>query len=547
MIWRRRVRLVEGIIVVVAGTVLAAACSRASGSDNAAPPGTGVAAIASTVIPANEGTPQPGGAMVLGIDAEPSGFNPVQNQYATNNMIVASSIFETLTVFDKDQKVQPYLADSLTPSNLASKWTIKLKPNIKFSDGTPFDAAAVKANIDAFKAGLSSIVLKVVDSVNVVDDLTVEVDMSQPWASFPSFLASEEGFMEAPNAINAPDAMSHPVGTGPFVLDKWDHGTSIVVKKNPNYWQSGKPYLDQIDFRVLNDPAARVNALESGQINMMFSDDPQTIATYRNKAGFKDVIDATGDAQSIVMNQAAPPFDNINARKALVHATDDKAITDTTGDGVLNPIDQPFSDKNPYHTTDSHYGGFDLDAAKRDVAQYTAETGQPLEFTLTSFAGSSNLALGQLLQEQWSKAGIKTQISTVDQTTGISEIIFGKTQAVLNPNFGYPDPDWTYVYWHSDFTAPVGQISVNFGHLKLPDLDQALVQGRVNLVPDQRKAAYSKVTQLLNDNYAYVWIYRYVAALVAADNVHGLGQAEQAGFATIVAKPYFQDLWMKQS
>jgi ABC-type transport system substrate-binding protein len=331
------------------------------------------------------------------------------------------------------------------------------------------------------------------------------------------------------------------------MLDKWDHGTSIVVKKNPNYWQAGKPYLDQIDFRILNDPAARANALESGEINMMFSDDPQTIASYRNKAGFRDVIDASGDAQSIVMNQAAPPFDNVNARKALVHATDDKAITETFGDGVLTPIDQPFSDKNPYHTTDSHYAGFNLDAAKQDVAQYTAETGQPLNVTLTSFTGAGNLALSQLLQEQWSKAGIKTQISTVDQTTAISDIIFGKTQAVLNPNFGYPDPDWNYVFWHSDFTAPVGQLSVNFGHLKLPDLDQALLQGRVSLVPDQRKAAYGKATQLLNDDFAYVWIYRYVAALVAADNVHGLGPAEQAGFATINSKPYFQDLWLSQS
>src|SRR5262249_49842310 len=155
--------------------------------------------------------------------------------------------------------------------------------------------------------------------------------------------------------------------------------------------------------------------------------------------------------------------------------------------------------------TDPHYAGFDLDQAKKDVAQYTADTGKPLEVTLTSFTGAGNLALSQLLQEQWNKAGIKTQISTVDQTTAISDIIFGKTQATLSPNFGYPDPDWNYSFWHSDFTAPVGQLSVNFPHLKLPDLDQALLEGRVNLIPDKRKEAYNKAVQLLNDNYTYVW------------------------------------------
>jgi ABC-type transport system substrate-binding protein len=539
---RGRGRTAIGAVVVAGAMLAAGACSAAGGEPTAAPPVSGP----STVIPANEGTPVAGGALVVGIDAEPNGLSPVQNNFATDNMLVMSSMLETLVVFDKDQHTQPFLADSFTPSNLASKWTIKLKPNIKFSDGTPLDAAAVKANIDAQKAALAAVALKAVDSVNVVDDLTVEVDMNQPWASFPSFMASAEGFIQSPSAINAPDATSHPVGTGPFVLDKWDHGNSITVKKNPNYWQAGKPYLDQIEYRVLNDPAARSNALDSGEINMMFSDDPQTIAADKDKAGFHDVIDASGDAQSIVMNEAAEPFDNLNARKALVHATDSKAVTSTFGDGVLLPTDQPFSEKNPYHQSDPHYAGFDLDQAKKDVAQYTTETGKPLEVTLTAFNGAANLSLSQLLQDQWTKAGIKVQISMVDQTTAIGDIITGKTQATLSPNFGYPDPDWQYSFWHSDFTAPVGQLSINFAHLKNPDLDQALLEGRVNLIPDKRKEAYNKAVQILNDNYTYVWIYRYVSALVAADNVHGLGQAEQVGFSNLASKPWFQDLWMSK-
>src|SRR5262249_41747297 len=153
--------------------------------------------------------------------------------------------------------------------------------NITFHDGAPLNAAAVKANLEAYKKGLASIALKAMDSVNVVDDLTVDVNMNQPWAGFPSFLASQQGYVQSPAAIDAPDASNHPVGTGPFVFDKWVHGTSIVVKKNPNYWQAGKPYLDQIQFRILNDPTARADALESGEINMMFTDEPQAIAGYR--------------------------------------------------------------------------------------------------------------------------------------------------------------------------------------------------------------------------------------------------------------------------
>ena len=531
------------LLLVVA--LVASACGSGAAAPAAGPAGS-EAAGPSTVVPVDEGTPRSGGALVFGIDAEPNGLSPVTNNFATNSHLIMSSMLETLTVFDKDQHAVPYLAESLTPTNLASKWTIKLKPNIKFHDGKPFNAEAVKANLDAYRKGLASIAMKDISAINVIDDLTLDVEMSRPWASFPGFLASQQGYMQSPDAIDAPDASSHPVGTGPFVFDHWDRGSSIVTKKNPNYWQAGKPYLDRLEFRILNDPTSRSQALESGDVNLNFTDEPGTMLTYRNKPGYKEVVDSSGDVQGIVMNQASAPFENANARKALVHATDSAAVTESFGNGILVPTDQPFSEKNPYHQNDSHYAGYDLEAAKKDVAQYTAETGKPLEFTLTTFTGAANLALAQLLQDQWGKAGIKAQIDAEDQSTAIGQIIVGKTQAVLTPNFGYPDPDWQYAFWHSDFTAPVGQLSVNFPHLQDKALDAALDEGRENLIPDKRKEAYNKATQILNDDFAYVWIYRYVAALIAADNVHGLKQAEDAGFSTITSKPWYQDLWLSK-
>jgi peptide/nickel transport system substrate-binding protein len=543
---RARVRSAAGTILAIAGLVAVSACNGAGSTSSGSSTPASEVAGPSTVVPLDEGKPQSGGAMVIGMDAEPGGLSAVSDNFAMNAHLIMSSMLETLTVFDKDDRAQPYLAESLTPTNLASKWTIKLKPNIKFHDGASFNAEAAKANLEAQRKGLASIAMKPITAINVVDDLTFDVEMNQPWASFPSLLASQEGYMMSPASIAAPDAEAHPVGTGPFVFDHWDRGTSIVTKKNPNYWQAGKPYLDRLEFRILNDPAARANALESGEVNMMFTDEPQAIASYKGKPDVKAVIDSSGDAQSVVMNEASEPFDNVNARKAVVLATDSKAVTDTFGDGVLVPTDQPFSEKNAYHQTDSHYPKYDLEAAKKAVAQYTTETGKPLEFTLTTFTGAANLALAQLVQEQWGKAGIKAKIEAVDEATAIGQIIVGKTQAVLTPNFGYPDPDWNYFFWHGDFTAPVGQLSVNFPHTKIDALDKALDDGRVNLIPEKRKEAYNKATQILNDNFVYVWIYRYVAALIAADNVHGLGQAEQAGFANVASKPWYQDLWLSK-
>jgi peptide/nickel transport system substrate-binding protein len=535
--------------VCVSATAVALSCLMAVACQSTTPAASG--SVSPGSVPsgsptgvAAEGTPKPGGSVVFGVDAEPAGLNPAANNFSTSNMMIASSVFETLTVFDKDQKTQPYLAESLTPEDLAAKWTIKLKPNITFHDGTAFDATAVKANLDAYWHGLSAIAMKVVSDIKVVDKLTVEVDMTKPWASFPSFLGSEEGLMQSPANITAPDAATHPIGTGPFVFDRWDRGTKIVTKKNPNYWQAGQPYLDGLEFRFLTDPTSRANALSSGDIDLMFVDSPKTIAGLQSKPDFRTILDKSGDAQSIVMNEASAPFDNTDARKALVLATDSKAVVDSFGNGVLSPTDQPFSEANPYHQTDSHYAGFNLAEAKKAVQAYTAATGKPLQFTLTLFTGSDGLELAQLLQAQWKAAGIDAQISAVDQAKGIGDVIFGRTQAVLNPNFGYPDPDWQYSFWHSDFTAPVGQLSINFPHLKNDALDKALDTGRVSLVPSIRKDAYNQAAQILNDNFAYVWIYRYVAALVASNRVHGLQKAEEEGFANLAARNWYQNLWV---
>jgi peptide/nickel transport system substrate-binding protein len=541
---RRGAKLLATLGVV--GALGLSACTSSSSSSTsaqAAAPGS-TALTSSTVIPVDEGTPKNGGTLLFGVDAEPASLNPVSGNFSMQNELVANSMLEPLMMFDKDQKAQPYLAESMTPENLASKWIIKIKPNITFHDGSKLDATAVKANLEAQKAGIASIANKVVSGFVVVDPLTVEVDMTQPWASYPSELAAQQGLMISPASISAPDSGTHPVGTGPFQFERWDRGNKLVVKKYANYWQAGKPHLDGIEFRFLPDPASRSEALQSADINMMWTDSTQAITQYAGKAGYKAIVDSSGDAQSIVLNEATAPFNNINARKAVIYATDNKAITEAMGNGLLQPIDQPFSIRNPYHQDDPHYPAYNLDAATKAAQQYKTETGQDLSFTLTTVQGSDNVTLAQTLQAQWAKAGITAQISAIDQSTMISQVVFGKTQALLQPNFGYPDPDFYYFFWHGSFTAPIGQLSVNFPHIDNPDLNKALDDGRINLVPSIRKEAYNKGVQILNDNFTYVWIYRYVSALVAADNVHGLAQAEQVGFSNTSAKGWYADLWL---
>jgi peptide/nickel transport system substrate-binding protein len=331
------------------------------------------------------------------------------------------------------------------------------------------------------------------------------------------------------------------------VFEQWNRGTGVTVKKNPSYWQAGKPYLDAIDFRILTDPTSRASAIESGDLDLIVTDEPSTINKFKGKPDVKVIFDASGDAQQVVLNESSPPFDNINARKAVTLATDPEALTEGFGDRLLKPIDQPFADGSPYHQADPHYPKHDDAAAKAAVAQYTAETGQPLEFSLTVFSGDTNLQIAQILQQQWAKAGITATINSQEQATAIKDILVGKFQGLLSPNFGYPDPDFNYIFWHSSYTGAPGALSINFAHVKNDEVDKQLLQGRVNLLPQQRQAAYQAAVRALNENYSYVWLYRYVVALVADRSVRGLAQVEKTGFAGLQFRPWYGDLWLDRS
>jgi peptide/nickel transport system substrate-binding protein len=538
-----RAWLVGLLATCAAVALLSAGCSKPD-TTNATAPTVGTGGGPSTVVPVDEGTPKTGGTLMFGIDAEPDGLDPTSNELPYDGHLLVSPMLETLTVFDDTGAPKPFLAQSIEPKNLATLWTITLKPNIKFHDGSPLNAEALRANLEAARKGIGGIGLKAIESVTVTGDLTVDVQMNQPWAAFPGLMASQFGYQLAPATLGTPGIATHPVGTGPYVFQSWERGSQLTVKKNPNYWQAGKPYLDGITFRFIPDAASRANALTTGDLDAIVTEQPGDIAQYRAKPDFKTIIEHSGDAEYIFMNQAAAPFDNADARRAVILATDNAALVSTIGGGILQPIDQPFPPGSPYHQDDPHYPHYDLDAAKKAAADYQAEAGKPITFTLTVWSGTTNLQIAQILQEQWQKAGINVDIKSKDQSDAIKDALLGAAQAGMVAGFSFPDPDFNFYLWHSSFTAPVGQLSVNFPHLKNQQLDDTLQVGKVNLVPSLRQDAYKKAVTLLNDGSTYVWLYRIAPALIANNTVRGLRGAETDGFAATTSKSWYADLWL---
>ncbi len=466
-------------------------------------------------------------------------------------------MLEPLATVGEDKSAKPWLADSWYANETFTSWVIKLHPGIKFHNGEPFDAQAVVDNLEAYKTGtLSSLALAPMlgDSV-VIDPLTVQVNLKQPWAAFPSsFMVGGSAFMMAPAMIAAgPDGDKHPVGTGPFVFDSWEVGGSFKVKKNPNYWKPGLPHLDSMEFKIIPDEGPRMAALQSGDVNMILTS--TAAPANENEGSFTVVKDWTSENVFIMTNTGpqvggkANPLSDPHARKALAYATDRQAVANLVGDGVTIPT-SPWAPSNPWGMPDDQNGYVDYnpDQAKAELAEFTKDTGQTtLSFTLSGLPDVDGTRVLQLLQSQWKDVGIDVKIETLEQTAYITKAATGDYQAAFFRNYGYSDPDMDYYFWSSSTAKGVGNISINFTQFTTPALDGSLTTGRQSGYVDIRKKAYDDLTRELNGGFTNIWLYRTPYSLIAEKQVRGLNVPRTIAFGNYEPKTWLGDLWRAPS
>jgi peptide/nickel transport system substrate-binding protein len=550
-------RLASVAIVVV--LALAAAACGSSSKTTAAPKATTASAPAA---------PTKGGSLTVGIPTETPGWNPSINEWDDTGNLVGSTVLEPLATPGADSGAKPWLATSWIANTTFTRWVIKLRPGVTFQDGTPFNAAAVVQNMHTYLASpfYTLTFADLFQDESALDDMTVQVDLSQPWAAFPSsFLSSASTYMMAPSMIAAGAAGSnHPVGTGPFVFSSWQQNSSLTVNRNPHYWggldgagkvQQGTPYLDSIQFRVITDDQTRSEALQSGDVNMLTT---ISATTANSLAGsFNEVKD--WDAGSVLVqlntvatvNGKANPLANIHARTALAYATNSKAVADLAGKG-LNLSTSPFGPNTPWGmpSAQNGYPGYDLTKAKSEVAAYEQATGDTsLTVTLMGLPDINVVTALQALSAQWAKAGITAHIQTLDQSARITAEVTGNFEAAFGDNYGFPDPDNEYYFWASSSIKAPPSISINFSHYGTPQIDKDLTTGRQSGYANIRKQAYDDLVKQLNAAVTTLWLYYTPFTYIAQKKVQGLDTAVGPGhipFGNFSPKTWWGQVWVSK-
>jgi peptide/nickel transport system substrate-binding protein len=474
-------------------------------------------------------TPKRGGSLVFGTDAEESGFDPTSARYDEVGVMYARTVFDPLTIITAAGGWAPYLAESVVPNADYTSWTVTLRPNLVFHDGTACDGAALLTNFTAqSKSGLTGIVITpILSSIKQTGPLTVVMALTKPWAPFPFWLAGGIGgqiaYVAAPSMLANPVGTSHPVGTGPFVFKEWVPNSHFTATANPNYWRKGLPYLDQITFKPIPDEEARAEALKSGTIDIMITDTPQIITQFRGNKKYSYIDDSTHlagepDMNCILLNTGKLPFNNPNVRRAAAMAFNRPQYAKEIDDGVLPVSDGLFVPGSPYYSKTS-YPKFDTSEAKKLVSQVKKTDGaSAVSFNLAT-TNSPAAQRGQaFIQQAMEEVGFKVSLSVVEQNDLINNALAGTFQANTWRQFGAVDPDLNYIFWSSTTVSKSGT-SINMARNDDPKVEAALQLGRTSTNPAVRARAYRTLNQRLAIDLPYLWQDRAVWAVISTPQV----------------------------
>lgn len=503
------------LAAVTIGAVGLSACggggsrSSVAGSNPTQTTSTGSSATPSTC-------PQHGGALSVGLEATWHPLDPFVGGLAIDDGSVESAIYDTLLTIDTAGKVGPGLATSFTlsPDNLTL--TLELRQGVTFQDGTPLDADAVAFNfhrdLDQPKKAIFASYLSAISSVTTSGTSTVALHLKAPFAALPSVLTGFAGMMVSPTAVQKEGASfpQNPVGAGAFQFVSQVAGQSLSLKSNPNYWHSGFPCVDTLNFISIPSGTSRMASLQSGTIQDAENLSYPQIQQAKNAAGINLVhIPGLGTTFAMLETQHAP-FDNVDARRAVLYATDFGAINKALYNNLYTPVESSFppgSWANPGPSV-AGYPTYDLAKAKDLVSKLGG-----LSFTMAIQSGSPDvLQFNEALAAQWQQAGMTVKLVPEDQVTLIDNATNGNFQAMGFRWQGAFDPDLdVYQFFHSGGT-------LNNVHLSDPTLDALLDQARAGTTQEARKPVYKQIAERLAQDAPYD--YEYAADWFRATTPH---------------------------
>lgn len=358
-------------------------------------------------------------AMVLGMTLEPTGLDPTTSAAVSISEVVLYNIFETLTKINADGSVTPLLAESWDISPDLKTYTFRLRKGVKFQNGEPFNAQTVKfaferagneKSTNKDKRTFANIGVQVIDEHTVVL-LNKEID-----PDFPFVLGQATSIIVEPKSADTNAAK--PIGTGPYKLDTYNKGASLVLSKWDGFRNPAQAKLNKITFRFISDPAAQAASLLAGDVDAFPRAATRIVAQFKNNPQFQTILAGSRAKTILAINNAKKPLDDVRVRRAILAALDRKAIIEGAADGFGTPIGSHYVPGAPGYVDTTGVNPFDIEKAKKLLAEAGVKT--PLELTMTLPPPPYARQGGEMVVAQLAKIGIVVKVQNVEWAQWLS-------------------------------------------------------------------------------------------------------------------------------
>ena len=315
-------------------------------------------------------------SIVYGQSIAVTGLDPANGAFTNYpaGYEVAFALYDRLVTFDENLAIGPQLAESWEISDDQTAVTFHLRQGVVFHDGTPFDAEAVKFNVermmDADRNPTNRPLWDPIVAADVVDRHTVIIRTSKPFGLLLNTLAHGSGAMVSPTLIReqGDDApIQHPVGAGPYMLDSFEPGQQVVLKPFPDYW-AGKPQLDQVVFRYIPEASTRIAALQSGGVDVIDAVPVQLLPGLQGDPNLTVLTKPGLRPMGLSISMTRPPFDDLRVRRALNHAIPVQTIAERIFFGFAKASDAPLAFNTSGYRSIGGFG-YDVDRAKAMLAE----------------------------------------------------------------------------------------------------------------------------------------------------------------------------------
>jgi ABC-type transport system substrate-binding protein len=475
-----------------------------------------------------------------GVDVESMN---IQAATASPSFSVLQHFYETLFEMTPEGELVPHLAESMEAGEEENTFVITLKEGIQFSDGTPFNAEAVKINLDRVldpeNAAPFRFLIDRIQEVTVIDDYTVQLSLTSSFAPLVNHLSHSSLGIMSPSAIEQGNDFlaSNAIGTGPYVLADWQRDEAVTMTRNPNYWGDA-PAIETVVFRVIPEDGARLIEVEAGTVDVAVRVPPAEAARLEANPDINLTTVPGLRTIYIFFNTTQEPFDDVRVRQAVNYAVDVEGIVNSLFEGAARVSDAPVAPAVFGYSAQTPYAR-DLDRARELLDEAGVEEGTTVVLYHPTGRYIQDALVADAVRAQLAEVGLNVELQTLEWTQYVPYVrreapendvqfaMLGWGTVTMDADYGL------FALFHSSEIPP----GFNGAFYNNPDVDALLDEARINLNPDERQALYDQAISIIWEDAPWLFLYSEVQLTAVRSNVDGfIVHPDESLIATFATK-----------